>query len=89
MPYKEKRIEDLKIYWSISEIAKELGITTSMIRYWENQIPEIKPRMRDKRMHRKYTKVERQRVSLIYDLIKNRRYTLTGARIQFIKLINL
>ena len=36
MPWKEKTIE--KLYWSIGEVAEQLGVNTSLIRYWEKEL---------------------------------------------------
>ncbi|MBK7242217.1 MAG: MerR family DNA-binding transcriptional regulator, partial [Flavobacteriales bacterium] len=35
MPYKEKTIG--KLYWSIGEVAEQLNVNTSLIRYWEKE----------------------------------------------------
>ena len=35
MPYKEHKVE--KIYWSIGEVGKLLGIAISKIRFWEDK----------------------------------------------------
>ena len=42
MPYKPKPIE--KKYFTIGEVAKELGVATSLIRFWETQFDFIKPK---------------------------------------------
>ena len=35
--------KDLKMYYSIKEVAKELGVTETTLRYWENVFPQVKP----------------------------------------------
>jgi transposase-like protein len=42
MPYKEKPI--IKKYFTIGEVAKELGVATSLIRFWETQFDFIRPK---------------------------------------------
>ena len=33
-----------KQYFTISEVARKFGVSTSLIRFWESQFDEIKPR---------------------------------------------
>ena len=42
MPYKEKEIE--KKYYIIGEVADELRVATSLIRFWESEFDNIKPK---------------------------------------------
>ena len=42
MPYKEKEIE--KKYYTIGEVADDLGVATSLIRFWEGEFDIIKPK---------------------------------------------
>lgn len=34
----------LKLYYSIKEVAEMLGVSESMLRFWEKEIPMIKPK---------------------------------------------
>lgn len=77
MPYKEKEIE--KRYYSIGEVAEELGVATSLIRFWEGEFDIIKPK-KNRKGNRQFTKVDIDNVKLIYHLVKERGYTLQGAR---------
>ncbi|MEQ9425531.1 MAG: MerR family transcriptional regulator [Cyclobacteriaceae bacterium] len=77
MPYKEKEIE--KRYFSIGEVAEELGVATSLIRFWEGEFDIIKPK-KNRKGNRQFTKVDIENVKLIYHLVKERGYTLQGAR---------
>ena len=40
VPYKEKEIE--KKYYTIGEVADELGVATSLIRFWEGEFEALK-----------------------------------------------
>lgn len=77
MPYKEKEIE--KKYYSIGEVANELGVATSLIRFWEREFDIIKPK-KNRKGNRQFTKQDVSSVKLIYHLVKEKGYTLQGAR---------
>lgn len=74
---KEKK--DLKLYYSISEVAEEIGVSETLLRFWEKEFPELKPK-RAGRGIRQYTKEDIAQLKLIYHLVKERGMTLTGAR---------
>ncbi|MEM0939339.1 MAG: MerR family transcriptional regulator [Bacteroidota bacterium] len=77
MPYKEKEIE--KKYYTIGEVADELGVATSLIRFWEGEFDNIKPK-KNRKGNRQFTKDDLHNVKLIYHLVKEKGYTLQGAR---------
>ncbi|MFY0653012.1 MAG: MerR family transcriptional regulator [Cyclobacteriaceae bacterium] len=81
MPYKEKEIE--KRYYTIGEVADDLGVATSLIRFWESEFDIIKPK-KNRKGNRQFTKDDVKNVKLIYHLVKEKGYTLNGAR-EFIK----
>ena len=55
MPYKET--DDVKLYWSVSEVAKMLKVNESLIRFWDKEFDIIKP-VRNKKGNRMFTKVD-------------------------------
>ncbi len=77
MPYKEKQIE--KLYFTISEVAKQFNVATSLIRFWETEFDILKPKKTTKG-NRLYTKKDIVNFSLIYHLVKEKGYTLDGAK---------
>ena len=77
MPYKDKPIE--KRYFTIGEVAKELGVATSLIRFWETQFDIIQPK-KNKKGNRRYTQDDLKKVKLVYHLVKEKGYTLQGAQ---------
>ena len=81
VPYKEKEIE--KRYYTIGEVADEMGVATSLIRFWETEFDIISPK-KNRKGNRQFTKDDIKNVKLIYHLVKERGYTLSGAR-EFIK----
>jgi DNA-binding transcriptional MerR regulator len=77
VPYKEKEIE--KKYFTIGEVAADLGVATSLIRFWEREFDIIKPK-KNRKGNRQFTKEDVHHVKLIYHLVKEKGYTLQGAR---------
>ena len=77
MPYKEKEIE--KRYFTIGEVASDLGVATSLVRFWEREFSIIKPK-KNRKGNRQFTQQDLKNVKLIYHLVKERGYTLQGAR---------
>jgi DNA-binding transcriptional MerR regulator len=68
-----------KVYYSIGEIAKHFGVSTSLIRYWEDEFPHITPRKNGKG-DRRYNKADIEKVARIYELIKEKGFTIRGAQ---------
>ena len=77
MPYKEKKIE--KLYYSISEIADMFSVSQSLIRYWESEFEVLNPRKNGKG-NRMFTQKDIGHCRKIYDLVKEKGFTLEGAR---------
>lgn len=77
MPYKEKVIE--KKYFSIGEVAEMLNVATSLIRFWESEFDIIKPK-KNRKGNRQFTREDIDNVKLIYHLVKEKGYTLQGAK---------
>ncbi len=77
MPYKETVIE--KKYFSIGEVAEILGVATSLIRFWESEFDIIKPK-KNRKGNRQFTREDINNVKLIYHLVKEKGYTLQGAK---------
>lgn len=77
MPYKEKSIE--KKYYTIGEVAAMFKVATSLIRFWESEFDIIKPK-KNRRGNRQFTKEDIDNVKLIYHLVKEKGYTLQGAK---------
>lgn len=77
MPYKKKEIE--KVYFRIGEVAEMFKVNASLIRFWEKEFDIIKP-YRNKKGNRFFTKEDIKNFYLIYHLVKERGFTLQGAR---------
>ena len=68
-----------KLYFSISEIADSFGVSTSLIPYWETEFSFLKPHKNSKG-DRRFTKQNIEQLQLIYHLVKERGFTLEGAK---------
>lgn len=77
MPYKEKVIE--KKYYTIGEVAAKFNVATSLIRFWESEFEVIKPK-KNRKGNRQFTKEDIENVKMIYHLVKEKGYTLQGAK---------
>jgi DNA-binding transcriptional MerR regulator len=77
MPYKERDIE--KQYYTIGEVAAQFNVAPSLIRFWETEFEELRPR-KSKKGNRLYTPQDIDTFRTIYHLVKERGYTIPGAR---------
>ena len=68
-----------KRYYSIGEVAAHFGVSTSLVRFWENQFDMIRPR-KNKNGVRQYTKEDINNIQTVYHLVKEKGYTLSGAK---------
>ena len=73
--------KDLKMYYSIKEVAEELSVTETTLRYWESVFPQISP-YKGANGVRRYTKEDIKTLRTIYHLVKERGLTLSGAKKQ-------
>ena len=71
--------KDLKMYYSISEVAQIFNVTETLLRYWEKEFPNIRPQKVGRGI-RQYTKDDIEQVRLVHHLVKERGMTLQGAR---------
>ncbi|MGL5892436.1 MAG: MerR family transcriptional regulator [Bacteroidia bacterium] len=77
MPYKDS--ETVKLYYTIGEVAKMFDVNTSLIRFWEKEFDIIQPK-KNKKGNRLFTQDDVNNFRVIYHLVKERGYTLQGAR---------
>ena len=73
----QKRIE--KLYYSIGEVAELFEVNASLIRYWEKEFDILKPG-KNKKGNRQFTREDLDNLRIIYHLVKERGYTLQGAK---------
>lgn len=68
-----------KRYYGIGEVAKAFDVNTSLIRFWEKEFDVIQPK-KNAKGNRKFTPKDIQNLQLIYHLVKERGFTLEGAK---------
>jgi DNA-binding transcriptional MerR regulator len=73
----DRKIE--KIYYTIGEVAELFEVNTSLIRFWEKEFDILKPQ-KNKKGNRLFTRQDLDNLRIIYHLVKERGYTLQGAR---------
>ena len=69
-----------KRYYSIGEVAKAFNVNTSLIRFWEKEFDVLKPK-KNAKGNRKFTPEDVKNLKFIYHLVKERGFTLEGAKI--------
>ncbi|MFD0932591.1 MerR family transcriptional regulator [Psychroflexus salinarum] len=68
-----------KLYYSIGEVAKAFDVNASLIRFWEKEFDEIQPK-KNAKGNRKFSQDDLKTIELIYHLVKERGFTLEGAK---------
>ena len=72
-----------KQYYPIGEVASMFRVNISLIRFWENEFDILKPR-KNRKGDRFFRPDDVKNLKLIYFLLKERKYTISGAK-SFIK----
>jgi DNA-binding transcriptional MerR regulator len=68
-----------KIYFSIGEVAEMFQVNTSLLRFWEKEFPQLHPR-KNTRGNRMYSKKDIELFSQIHELVREKGFTLEGAK---------
>jgi DNA-binding transcriptional MerR regulator len=68
-----------KRYYSIGELAKAFDVNASLIRFWDKEFDILKPK-KNAKGNRMFTPEDVKNLQLIYHLVKERGFTLDGAR---------
>lgn len=69
-----------KRYYGIGEVARAFGVNTSLIRFWEKEFDVLQPK-KNAKGNRKFTPQDIKNLQLIYHLVKERGFTLDGAKL--------
>ena len=72
--------KDLKLYYSISEVARMFDVNESLLRYWEKEFPTIITPKKAGGNIRQYRKEDFENIRLVYHLVKEKGMTLQGAK---------
>jgi DNA-binding transcriptional MerR regulator len=68
-----------KRYYGIGEVARAFEVNTSLIRFWEKEFDVLQPK-KNAKGNRKFTPQDIKNLELIYHLVKERGFTLEGAK---------
>lgn len=66
-------------YYSISEVSKKTNVKPYVLRYWEKEFKQLRPR-KTKYGRRAYTEKDIELILLIKKLLYEEQYTIEGAR---------
>ena len=71
--------KNLKLYYSIKEVAQMINVSESLLRFWEKEIPQIKPKTTGNNI-RQYTDKDIEIIKSVYNLVKVRGFKIAAAR---------
>ena len=71
--------KNLKLYYSIKEVAQMFDINESTLRYWETEFPHLRPKTQAGTKVRQYTQQDIEAIKIIYNLVKVRGMKLEAA----------
>jgi len=74
-----KELSIKKLYYSISEVSRITGIEQYVLRYWESEFDCLKPQ-KNRAGNRIYTNKDIQLILKITELLREKKYTIEGAR---------
>ena len=73
-------IEQLsKLYYTIGEVSKMMGVNPSLLRFWEREF-NLTVAKKNNKGNRLYAVKEISEISTIYDFVKRQGYTIEGAK---------
>ena len=71
--------KNVKLYYSIKEVAAMFDIRESTLRFWETEFPHLKPKTVGQNV-RQYTEKDIEQIRVIHNLVKVRGFKLAAAR---------
>ena len=74
-----KRLEEGKLYYSISEVCTMTGLEQHVLRYWESEFPQLRPK-KNRSGNRAYRAKEIKIIRYIKYLLYEEMYTIPGAK---------
>ncbi|HEB85155.1 MAG TPA: MerR family transcriptional regulator [Bacteroidetes bacterium] len=70
-----------KMYYSIREVAERIGVPAHVLRYWESEFPQLRPK-KNRAGNRTYRESDIELLKTIHRLVHEEKYTIAGARRQ-------
>lgn len=78
-PLFDHESDDVRRYFTIGEIADMFNVSKSLIRFWESEFDVLRP-AKNSKGDRRFTRQNIEQFRLIYHLVKERGFTLEGAK---------
>ena len=78
------RNKNLKLYYTLGEVAEMFQLNESTLRYWEQEFPFLRPKTKGPSKVRQYSEKDIEQIKLIHNLVKVRGFKLAAAK----KIIN-
>jgi DNA-binding transcriptional MerR regulator len=72
--------KNLKLYYSIKEVAEMFDLNESTLRFWETEFPYLKPKTSGPNKVRQYAEKDLEQIKLIHNLVKVRGFKLAAAK---------
>ena len=73
------QFNDKRLYYSIQEVADHFAVNVSLLRFWEKEFENIRPK-KTAGGTRQFTREDILQVEVVYHLVKEKGMTLDGAR---------
>ena len=73
------QFNDKRLFYTIQEVADHFAVNVSLLRFWEKEFENIKPK-KTSGGTRQFTREDVQQVEIVYHLVKEKGMTLDGAR---------
>jgi DNA-binding transcriptional MerR regulator len=70
-----------KLYFTIGEVSEQLGIPAHVLRYWESEFPQLRPK-KGRAGNRVYQERDLATIARIKSLLYDQRFTIAGAKVQ-------
>jgi DNA-binding transcriptional MerR regulator len=71
--------ESVKVYYSISEVCNRSGLEPHVLRYWESEFPQLRPK-KNRAGNRAYREKDIQIIEYIKYLLYEEKFTIPGAK---------
>jgi DNA-binding transcriptional MerR regulator len=68
-----------KLYYSMGEVTAAFHVNASLVRFWEKEFDVLQPK-KNTRGNRKFSKSDIENLKIIYHLVKEKGFTLDGAK---------
>ena len=72
--------KNLKLYYTIKEVAEMFDLNESTLRYWEREFPFLRPKTTGSAKIRQYQEKDIEQIRLINNLVKVRGFKIAAAR---------